>query len=60
MLERPKLSLFMVLNFGHSCLPAGRGAYLVFDAWNLVLLVFGLSYTLCQDRRKFPVKIRIL
>jgi hypothetical protein len=27
------------LNFGHSCLPAGRGAYLLFGAWNLVLLI---------------------
>ena len=36
---------FKVLNFGHSCLPAGRGAYLGFGAWILVLLI--LLYALC-------------
>jgi hypothetical protein len=33
-----KTILFEILDFGHSCLPAGRGIYLVFDVWNLVFI----------------------
>jgi hypothetical protein len=29
--------LLGILDFGHSCLPAGRGICLWFGAWNLVL-----------------------
>jgi hypothetical protein len=55
---------FQISNFGYSCLPAGRGIYLLFGAWDLVLVLvvvgrFGRQFLLnaggVDDDGRFPV-----